>query len=94
VQRDFGGGRETATYRKQAKMKLFRWYDTLIVAKDEQDAKSQLRGEYTAAEIKRQPICRQRRSVDLSSDDGETFEPWKPSEVVRYLGRGIVPELR
>lgn len=73
-------------------LKLFRWYDTLIVAEDESSARSLLREHYTSSEINREPIKIQKGTVDLTTDNGETFQDYLPDEVVALCGRGIIPD--
>lgn len=70
-------------------MKLFRYLDRLIVAIDEADARSLLRDHY--GPLKRGAVRQQRRSVLLSTDNGETLQSYTPTEAVEAGGRGLIP---
>lgn len=74
-------------------MKLFRWYDRLIVAEDETDARKLLREHYAPSEIKRNTISRVYRSVDLTVDNGDSFQAYIPTKAVKACGRGIIPDI-
>lgn len=74
-------------------LRLFRWYDRLIVAEGSDDARTLLREHYTPSEIRRAAVERITHSVELTTDDGETFQKYTPAEAAKACGRGLVPEV-
>lgn len=75
-------------------MQLFRWYDRLIVAEDEQDARSLLREHYEAREIKRDRVVRVRRGpISLSIDNGDSFHDYSVADAIKKCGRGLIPDI-
>lgn len=74
-------------------MKVFQWYDVLIVAQSKADARSLLLGIASASEIRRGgSVSEVQGKISLTNDHGETFHSYTPADVVEMCGRGIIPE--
>lgn len=79
---------------KTESLKLFRWYDELIVARDLDDAKALLKERYTSSEIRSEPLRAVLKSVELIvGGDDDNVSMFTPAEAVQACGRGIVPGL-
>lgn len=77
-------------------MKLYQWYDTLIVAKDEIDVRKLMKEVHgiDGRSMRRYPIKQVRRKVELvSTSDHDDRAMYKPKEVVSQHGRGVIPTL-
>ena len=77
-------------------MKLFRRLDTLIVAKDEADARKILREEreLNTRDLRQFPIKQVRRKVELcNTSNHDERGMYTPGEVVRMHGRGLIPNI-
>lgn len=77
-------------------MKLYQWFDTLIVAEDEADARNLLKEQrgLHGRSLRSYPIRQVRRSVELcSTSNHDERSMYTPSEAVRACGRGVVPDV-
>lgn len=77
------------------KLKVFSWYDLLVVAEDESDVRRLIREKtgMAAAEIRQYgAVKRVRRSQELTTDGGDTFNSYSPTEIAGF-GRGVLPSI-
>jgi hypothetical protein len=77
-------------------LKLFRWLNTLIVARDERDARSILKEQrdLNNRDLRPYPVKRVRRSVELCcTSDHDQRIIYTPSEAARACGRGVIPDV-
>lgn len=77
-------------------MKLFQWFDTLIVAEDEKDVRVLLKEQkgLDGRSLRRYPIKQVRRSVELcNTSDHDEVNSYTPTEVIKVNGRGVIPDV-
>lgn len=76
-------------------LKLYRWFDTLVVAVSKRDVQSQLTEQgLTLTNFKRFPVTLVRGNVKMQErPDGEPVTVERtPREIIETCGRGVIPE--
>jgi hypothetical protein len=78
-------------------LKLYQWYDELIVAEDEADVRKCLKEQrdYDGRTLRHQPIERVFGAQEMCNTSNQDITSnYRPSEIVKMFGRGVVPSIR
>lgn len=82
-------------YKVTKGLRLYRWFDKLIVASTKRDAQSMLTETgLTLTNFRRFPLTEVKGEVEMQErPEGEPINVMRPAqEVIELCGRGIIPE--